>query len=84
MTSLGGLVVVVANNSRNFPGAVFVSPQMNELRFANGLRVLMSRVVKAMNTDLDCAITLHGVHLQRTGNEFPCHFAANILLDGIG
>ena len=57
---------------------------MNELRFANALCVLVSRVVKAMNTDLDCAIALHGIHLQRTWDEFPCHFAADILLYGVG
>jgi hypothetical protein len=63
--------MVIAKDSRNLP-------------CANGLGVLMSRVVKAMNTDFDCAKALHGVHLQRTGNEFPCYFAADILLDGIG
>jgi len=82
--SFGGLVVVVANNPRDPPCAVFALPQMNELPFANALCVFMSRVVKEMNTHLDRAIALQGMHLQCPWNEFPCHFAADILLYGIG
>jgi hypothetical protein len=40
---LGCGVVVVADDARNFPCAVFVLPQINELPFTNGFCVLMSR-----------------------------------------
>src|SRR5271157_4626444 len=75
LTLLCGFVVVVANDSRNLPCAIFALPQVNELRLANALCGLLSRVVKAMNTDLDCAIALHGVHLQSATNKCSWHFA---------
>src|SRR5664279_24485 len=79
---LGGFVVIVANDPRNLPCTVLELPQVNELRFPNNICGLLSWMVKAMNTELDCTIALHGVHLQSTGNKFPCHFAADVLLDG--
>jgi hypothetical protein len=78
------LVVVVADDASDFPCAAFVLPQVDELRFANALSVVMSRVVKAMDADFDCSIALHGVHLQRAGNERAGHLAADIFLDGVG
>src|SRR5258708_30084654 len=60
---LGCGVVVVTDDARDFPCAVFVLPQMNELPFTNGFCVLMSRVVKTMNSNFDRAIALHVIHL---------------------
>src|ERR1700688_543086 len=81
---LCGRVVVVADGPGNFPRAVFVLPEMNELAFADALGFFMSRVVEAMDAHLDGAIALHVIHLQRTGNEFAGRFAANILPYAVG
>jgi hypothetical protein len=81
---LGHSMVVVADDPRNFPCAVFALPQMNELPFADCLCVLMSRVVKTMNSNLHRAIALHVIHLQRPRNEFPGHSAADIPLYALG
>ncbi len=56
--SLGHRVVVVANHPRYLPRAVFVLPQMDELRFAHGLGVLMPRVVEAVHTHFHRAVAL--------------------------
>ncbi len=62
-----------------FQAPSLVLPEMNELPFANALRVLMPRLVKTMNTHFDRAIALHGIHLERPCKEFPGHLAADIL-----
>jgi hypothetical protein len=49
-------VVVVADDPRNLPRTVLVSPEVNELPFANWLGVLMPRVVEAVNPHLHRAI----------------------------
>ena len=77
-------MVVVTDDARNFPRAVFVLPQMNELRLANRLCVVMSRVVKAVNAHLNSAKTLHGVDLQSSWNQLAGYFAADILLYAVG
>src|SRR5260221_4387566 len=82
--SLGHSVVVVTDGPRDFPGAVFALPQMNELSLADWLRVVMPRVVEAVNTHLNRAIAPHGIDLQTAWNEFSGHFAADILLYAIG
>ncbi len=60
---LGCGVVIVADYPRDFPCAVFVLPQMNEFPFADWFRILVPRVVEAVNTHLHRAITLHMMHL---------------------
>src|SRR5580692_4268691 len=77
-------MMVVANGSGNFPRAVFVLPEMNELAFTDGLGILMSRVMEAMDTHLDRAIALHVIHLQRPWNEFTGRFTADILFYAVG
>src|SRR5260370_32516449 len=79
-----GGVMVVADDTGYFPGAVFALPEMNELAFANRFCVVMAWVVKAVNAHLHRAITLHVIDPQRRGNEFASDFAANILLDAVG
>jgi hypothetical protein len=76
--------MVVADDPRNFPCAVFVLPEMNEFAFTDALGFLMSRVVETMDAHLDCAIALHVIHLQSPWNEFAGRFAADILLDAVG
>src|SRR5271163_2844297 len=81
---LGRSVVVVTDDAGNFPRAVFVLPEMNELAFANSFCIFMPGVVEAVNADLHCSIALHGVDLQGSWNQLAGHFAADILLDGVG
>ena len=57
---------------------------MNELAFANSFCIVMPGVVEAVNAHLHCSIALHGVDLQGSWNQFAGHFAADILLDGVG
>ena len=76
---LGCNVMVVTDDPGNFPRAVFVSPQLNELPFPNWFCVIMPRVVEAMNTHLYRTIALHVIHLYCPRQEFPGHFAADIL-----
>jgi hypothetical protein len=77
-------MVVVNDHPRNFPGAVAVLPQRNKLSFFSWLGVLVPRVVKAVNSHLERAKALHAIHLHRSWNEFPSHFAAGILSNAIG
>src|ERR1700694_1753717 len=67
-------MVVITDDPCNFPCAVFVLPKMNDLSLANLLRVVMSRVVEAVNAHLNRAIALHVIDLQSPWNEFPGHF----------
>jgi len=76
--------MVVADDPCNFPRAVFVLPQMNELAFTDALGFLVSRVVETMDAHLDRAIALHVIHLQRPWNEFAGRFATDILLYAVG
>ena len=78
-----GSVMVVTDDTSDFPGAVFVLPKMNKLAFADRFGIVMAGVVKAVNAYFHRAITLHVINLQRPGNEFAGHFAANILLDAV-
>jgi hypothetical protein len=52
-TSFSGSMMIVADDSCDLPCTVFVLPQVNELRFANALLVVISRVMKAMDTHFD-------------------------------
>ena len=76
--------MIVAEGASNFPGGVFVLPEMNELAFAHCLSVLVPRVVKAVNAHLHRSIALHEIDLQCPGNQFASHFTAYILLDAVG
>jgi len=76
--------MVIADHARDFPRAVFVLPQMNELAFAHSFGVVMAGMVKPVNAHLNKAVTLHVVDLQRSGNKFAGDFAADIFLDAVG
>ena len=57
---------------------------MNELAFADSDGVFVARMVKAVNTDLERAVSLHVIDLQRPGNEFARGSAANVFLYAFG
>ena len=75
--------VIVADHAGDPPGAIFVLPEVNELRFAGCLGPDF-RLVEAMNSRLNRAIAVHGIYLERAGNQFPAHFAADVLFDLVG
>ena len=62
-------MVVVADGSGDFPRAVFVLPEVNELAFADALGFLMSGVMEAMDAHLGRAMALHVIHPQSPWNE---------------
>src|SRR5207247_8563474 len=53
---------------------------MNELRLADRLGILVSWMVETVNADLHRAIVGNGVYLERPGNEFSGHLAADVVL----
>src|SRR5712692_2183531 len=84
MPSLRQSNVVETDDSRDFPCAIFVLPEVNELRLAGGLALLRIGVVEAMNADLKRAIAVHGIHFQRPWNKLSPHFAADVVLNAFG
>lgn len=56
---------------------------MNETGLAQAFGVFMPAMIKAVHTHFDCAISLHVVSPQRSGDEFASRFAANILLPAV-
>src|SRR5256885_1627667 len=72
--------MVVADDAGDLPSAIFVLPEVNETGLAHAFRVFAPRMVEAVDAHFDSAISLHVVNLQRSGNEFPSHFAANVFL----
>src|SRR5580658_3128429 len=74
--------MVEADGTRDLPGAVLVVPQRDEFCLADVLRV--TGVMKAVNADLNGAVVLQRVDLERVGNESPLNFAgADVVLDGV-
>ena len=84
MVSFSGRVMIVADDSRNLPCSVFVLKQMNKLSLANTLFVVISRVMKAMNSYFDRAIAFHVINLQCSSNKLAGDFATDILFHAIG
>ena len=74
-------MVIVTDDARELPRAVLLLPEMNEFRLANRLLAVPSWVIEAVDTDLDRAIAVQGVHLQRSRNEHSEHLATDVLLD---
>src|SRR2546428_10173924 len=81
---LGHGMVIIAEHARDLPGTVLVLPEVDEPPLADRLRVFRLRVVEAMDTHLDRAVAIHGIHLQRPGNELSAHFAADVRLYALG
>src|ERR1700749_2030409 len=64
-------LVIEADGAGDLPSAVFVVPERDELCFAAVLRI--AGVVKAVNADLDCAVVVKRVDLERAGYECALH-----------
>src|ERR1700681_1300833 len=77
-------VVVVAHDAGDFPGPVFVLPQVNEFAFADPFGVFVAGMVEAVNAHFDRSVSLHIKDVQAAGNEFPRRLAANVFLDAVG
>ena len=82
--SFGGCVMVVAHDAGDFPGAVFVLPQVNEFAFADPFGVFVAGMVEAVNAHLQSAVTFHEINVQAAGNEFAGDLAADVFLDAVG
>lgn len=76
-------VMVITEHARDLPRAILVLPQVNELPFAVA-DLRMPRMMEQVHAHLDRAVALHGIYLQRAGDEFARHLAADIVLDGVG
>ena len=73
--------MIIANHSCDLPGTLLVLPEVNKLCLTRRLCVLPPWMVKAVNTHLNRAITIHGIHLERSWNELSAHLAADVVLD---
>src|SRR6266487_3819278 len=73
-------MVVEADDTSDLPYSIFVLPEVNELRLADRLSSLVSRMVEAVNAYLYCAVVGDGVDLKRAGYEFSGHLATNVIL----
>src|SRR5437016_13655043 len=76
-------MVIETNHPLDPPHSILVLPQMDELRLAHWLGILMPRMVKPVNPDLNCAKALHVIDLHTSRHELPCHFAAYIVLHAL-
>jgi len=70
--------MVVPDGPVNFPRAVFVLPEMDELAFTDALGFLASRVVETMDIHLDRAIALPVAHLPRDWGGFADRFVTDM------
>src|SRR5215467_4017612 len=73
-------MMVVADDAGDFPGAIFVLPEVNKAGLAYAFGVLMPGVMETVDTHFDRTISLHVVDLQCSGDEFARRFAANVFL----
>src|SRR5919197_671237 len=65
------------------PSAIFVLPDVDELRFPDDAVVLFPRVKEAMHANLDRAIALQGINFKCSGHEFPLHLSAQVVLESL-
>jgi len=75
--------MVDTDHSRNLPCAIFVPPDMDELRLADNAMVLLPRVKESMNSDLNCTVALQAINFEGSRYQFPLHLSAKIVLEGI-
>ena len=76
-------MMVDTDHSRDLPCAIFVPPDMDELRLADNAMVLFPRVKESMNSDLNCSIALQAINFEGFGYQLPLHLSTKIVLDGI-
>jgi hypothetical protein len=77
-------MMVIADYPRELPHTVLVLPELNKLRLTHRLGVVMSRMVKAVSTHFQRALTLYRIHLQASGNKLPTDLATDIVFDTVG
>src|SRR6266849_4022633 len=73
-------MMIKADHPRELPRTIFLLPQVNEFRLPHPLRLLVPRMMKAVHTNLHCAIGRDRVHLERPRNQLPRHFTSGIRL----
>ena len=73
-------MVVEADDTSDLPYFIFVLPEVNELRLADRLGILVSGMVETVNADLHRAIVGNRVYLKRPWNEFSGHLATDVVL----
>src|SRR6202050_2096277 len=83
LTSFFQCLVVEANDARDLPHSVFVLPELNKLRLADGIGSLVSGMVETMNPDFHRAVVGDGIDLKSARNQFARHLAADVVLDAI-
>lgn len=59
---LRGLVVVVADHSRDLPCSILILPEVDELSFSDS-HLLVAWVMKSVDTSLEHPIALHVINL---------------------
>ena len=73
--------MVDADYARDLPRAIFVLPDVDELRFPDDAVVLFPRVKEAMHADFNRAIALQWINFKSSGHEFPLHFSTQIVFE---
>jgi len=76
-------MVVEPDDTSDLPYSIFVLPEVNELRLADRLGILVSGMMETVNTDLHRAILGNGVYLKRPWNEFSGHLATDVVLHAL-
>src|SRR5258708_18297171 len=72
--------MVIADHPRNLPRTILVLPQLNELRLTH---ITVPRVMEAVHPNLHRAVSMQRIHLQRSGDQLPCHLSADVLFNGV-
>ena len=76
-------MVIEADDAGDLPHSVLVLPEVDELGLADRGGFLVSRMMEAVDADLDRAVVGDGINLERAGNEFSGDFAADVVLDSL-
>src|ERR1044071_923891 len=75
-------MMVEADDPCDFPPPIFVPPQVNESALAS--RVVRFWMIKTVDADLHCAVTLDAMNLERAGDEVSPHVsAADVFLNAL-
>src|SRR5438477_12455394 len=76
-------MMVDADHSSDRPCAIFLPPDVDELRLADNAVVLLPRVKEAVDADLNCTVALQGINFERSRYQLALHLSAKIVLDRI-
>src|SRR5438067_7699082 len=75
-------MMVDADHSSDGPCAIFLPPDIDELRLADNAVVLLPRMKESVNSDLDCTVSFQGINFERSGHQLALHLSAKIVLYG--